>query len=228
MDMGVSEIDDITVYIYHDFDKLIEVYSDVRGRSESSSREAWDDGVIRGKATRDYVFINTSRGSSFSPNRMLLLTAHELSHAQRLGLHELYAGITADDVPEDGPRWLDEGIADFHEYQVLSLKGSYTYDFAREYFLGRADFHGSLRDMETQNGFVQSSPYYPFFAAELLASISGQSSLYDFYVALHPGTTWQAEFKNTFGLSIGEFYDRFEQHEAEGFPKLEIPKFVER
>ena len=226
--MGVSEIDDITAYVYHDFDKLIEVYSDVSGRSESRSREIWDDGVIRGLAGRDSIFINTSRGSSFSANRMLLLTAHELSHAQRHGLHELRAGFFYDDVPEHGPRWLDEGISDFHEYQVLSLTGSYTYDFAREYFLGRADFHGSLRDMEAQNGFVQSSPYYPFFAAELLASIAGESSLYDFYAALHPGTTWQAEFKNTFGLSIGEFYDRFEEHEAAGFPKLEIPKFVER
>ena len=226
--MGVSEIDDITAYVYHDFDKLIEVFSDLYGLSESRSREIWDEGALRGGAGRDSIFINTSQGSSFSPNRMLLLTAHELSHAQRYGLHELRAGFVYDEVPEHGPRWLDEGISDFHEYQVLSLTGSYTYDFAREYFLGRADFHGSLRDMEAQSGFVQSSPYYPFFAAELLASIAGESSLYEFYARLHPETTWQAEFKNTFGLSIGEFYDRFEAHEAAGFPKLEIPKFVER
>ena len=121
--MGVPEIDDITAYVYHDFDKLIEAYSDVHGRSESRSREIWDDGVIRGRGGRDYVFINTSRGSSFSPNRMLLLTAHELSHAQCHGLHELYVGISADEVPEHGPRWLDEGISGFHEYQVLSLTG---------------------------------------------------------------------------------------------------------
>ena len=228
--MGVPEIDDLTAYVYHDFDKMVEVYSDLYGLSESRSREIWDDGVIRGRGGRDYVFINTSQGSSFSPNRMLLLTAHELSHAQRLGLHELQAGFFYDEVPEDGPRWLDEGISGFHEYQALSLTGYYTYDFAREYFLETSDFYGSLRGMEDQKGFKspQNSSDYSFFAVELLASIAGQSSLYDFYAALHPETTWQAEFKNTFGLSIGEFYDLFEAHEAAGFPKLDIPKFVER
>ena len=223
--MGMPEIDDITVYLYHDFDTFLEAYVSATG-SERSARIMWE--IHGGLANRDHVFIKTSRDSNLSELGQIVLVSHEFSHAQRHGLHELQVGFFYDEVSEYGPRWLDEGISQFHEYQVLQLANHYSYESLREFYLNQSDFRGSLRDMEAQNGFVQSSRYYPFFAVDLLASIAGESSLYEFYAALHPGTTWQAEFKNTFGLSIGEFYDRFEQHEAAGFPKLDIPKFVER
>ena len=63
-------------------------------------------------------------------------------------------------------------------------------------------------------------------AAELLAGISGEESLLGYWDALKPGTTWQKEFKNTFGTPIEEFYELFEKHRAAGFPEVEIPKSV--
>ena len=226
--MDMPEIDDITVYLYHDVDKFLDAYVSATGYSGSNARNLWE--IYGGLATRDYVFIKTSRDSNLSEFDQILLFSHELSHAQRYGLHELRAGFFYDEVPEHGPRWLDEGISQFHESQVLQLANHYSYESLREFYLNQSDFRGSLRNMETQNGFQspQNSTDHIFFAAELLASIAGQSSLYEFYDNLHPRTTWQRQFQKTFGLSINKFYDLFEKHEAQGFPKLEIPKFVER
>ena len=229
--MGMPKIDDVSVYYIRNFDDLVEEYSRVSGFSESFSRDLWSSALGVFNFYNNFVFINGSQTViSQQPVLQTEVLAHEISHAQRHGLYNLL--ITWDDygVINSGPVWLDEGIAYFHQYKTSSTAGFFTYNHRRRSILEVIDFYGSLRDMENREGFksVENNFNYPFFAAELLASIAGESSLYEFYAALHPETTWQAEFKNTFGLSVGEFYDLFEQHEAAGFPKLDIPKFVER
>ena len=62
------------------------------------------------------------------------------------------------------------------------------------------------------------------FAAELLAATAGEKSLYDFYGRLKPGVSWQETFKDTFGMSIDDFYDRFEEWKQEGFPNPGISR----
>ena len=61
-------------------------------------------------------------------------------------------------------------------------------------------------------------------AGELLASLAGESSLIKYYTNLTIGTTWQKEFQRTFGMTVDEFYELFEEHRAAGFPEVELPK----
>lgn len=135
-----------------------------------------------------------------------------------------------DKLQEFWPVWVEEGISNYHSDRALSDSGFYPFEERRAFFIEAFGSYGSLRNMEDWDGHYSrdNSPIYPFLAAELMESLGGEGSLFEFYARLHPETTWQAEFKNTFGMSIGEFYDLFEEHEAAGFPELEIPKFVER
>ena len=56
-------------------------------------------------------------------------------------------------------------------------------------------------------------------AGELLASLAGQSSLFDFYKLLQPGTTWQEAFGAAFGMTVEEFYELFEKT-----PRRRVPR----
>ena len=88
----------------------------------------------------------------------------------------------------------------------------------------RVDAH--LSSMEHQDGFSAAggSKYtYSLLAAELLASYAGEASLLGYCHAAQPGATWQEAFERTFGIAVEEFYDRFEEHRAAGFPEVEIP-----
>ena len=60
-------------------------------------------------------------------------------------------------------------------------------------------------------------------AAELLASRTGEPSLFHFYSMTQPGTTWQEAFQAVFGMTVEEFYELFEEHRAAGFPEVELP-----
>ena len=161
--------------------------------------------------------------------------AHELSHAQRDALSELNTSDTNVEFPPDGgPVWLEEGNAVFLACHAISESGLWSYENVRNYYLNRIktspSASGSLEEIEAFSDFHSnglSSYSYSMLAVELLASFTGQSSLMDYYESLKAGTTWQDVFQSTFGMSVNEFYERFEEHEARGFPSLETPKFVD-
>ena len=229
--MGMPELEkDITVYAYHGVRRLFDAYYDVYGKFQGISkndipRYFWNSA---GLSADGYVFFNTLNLSH--KERQIRIAAHELSHAHHAILSSLSL-LSFNMVPDGGPRWLEEGIAEFVSRRIVPEDERVSYEMVREEFLQfNLSNIGPLDTIETPAVFKRSSQNYGYsmLAVELLASRSGESSLMKYYASLRPGTTWQTVFRNTFGLSISEFYDLFEQHEAAGFPKLEIPKFVER
>ena len=237
--LGMPELESEVVVYADSADNLADIiYGLFSGSSDISRdwvhKEVLDDGLLRGLSRYEYAFINTSVISSRLVSRGLKTVAHEVSHAQSSNLSnlQLYASSSSSGVPDAGPVWLAEGSAEFLAWRALSAGGVVSYDDQRSLFVWDLNDMDpeALGKFETVRGFKSSwiNYHYSMFAAELLASHAGESSLIEYYDSLRSGAAWQTVFRNTFGLSIGEFYDRFEKHEAAGFPKLEIPKFVER
>ena len=230
MRADVPEIEgSITFYLYYNLDNFVEAYAEDKGLDEDRARERLEFSFTSyagfAIATDDFFAVNTSKEYFLGGHNVIEASAHELSHAVRGSLVKDLGKLQ-----EFEPIWMNEGISDYHSTRALSDSGFYPFEENRAFSIEAFGSYGSLRNMEDWDGHYSgdNSPIYPFLAAELMESLGGEGSLFEFYARLHPETTWQAEFKNTFGLSIGEFYGRFEQHEAAGFPKLDIPKFVER
>ena len=62
---------------------------------------------------------------------------------------------------------------------------------------------------------------YSMMAVELLASYKGDGAILDYWASLDPGAVWETQFRKAFGISVDEFYARFNEHAGAGFPKLE-------
>ena len=81
-----------------------------------------------------------------------------------------------------------------------------------------------LRGMETWEGGLKGYSYdLPLLGAELLASYAGEDALLRLYMLQRPGTTWQEAFQSAFGMTVGEFYQLFEEHVAADFPDPNRP-----
>ena len=235
--IGMPEMEkDIFIYV-DNFDNLVDLFYDLFRKSSNTSRETVRTETFskgpKSFAVDEHVFINDSGIKPEQYWRGLKTAAHEFNHAQSSNLSDLnLVSPSPNQTPYAGPFWLAEGYAEFLAWRALSYGGVTSYEDRRYLFahdLKTGDLK-ELSEIESRSGFRSQALNYAhsMFAVELLASLSGESSLMEYYASLRSGAAWQTVFKNTFGLSIGEFYDRFEEHEADGFPKLDIPKLVER
>ena len=235
--LGLPEIKkDITFYLYHNLDALSAAYARVTGVSVDYARYHWGGKFSVGEAgeTGDggWIFVNTSdpwvREDPY-PVNLRSLSAGEFVGALSYALSELSLSSGTGEVPKAGPRWLASAIFTILQTRALAEGGVISYDTERNSLVERAKYVGKqpLSEMETWGGFigVRGYPYeYSAMAGELLASLAGESSLIKYYTNLTIGTTWQKEFQRTFGMTVDEFYELFEEHRAAGFPEVELPK----
>ena len=234
--LGLPEIKkDITFYLYHNHDALFAAYTRATGVSVDGARDHWAGGDSAGINGEGWVFVNTSgrwfREDSYpsKPLKLMSVSAGEFVGALDHALSELSLSSGTDEVPLAGPRWLKSGITTILQTRALAEGGVISYDTERNSLVERAKYVGKhpLSEMETWGGFigVRGYPYeYSAMAGELLASLAGESSLIKYYTNLTIGTTWQKEFQRTFGMTVDEFYELFEEHRAAGFPEVELPK----
>ena len=223
--IGMPDMEgEITAYVFHNPDKLAEAYYE---RFDWSGPEVFGLKNRNGFAEEGFFFMNTSNLDAYHLHFQYRLSAHELNHTQTADLSSLSFAAGYGEVPLTGPKWLDEGTADFMAWQALSEGGIIPYETMRELFLRNAErIPEPLEELSTSAGFNSkfNSGDHSVLAVELLASRSGQGSLFDYYASLEPGTMWRGQFQETFGIGISEFYDLFEQHRKAGFPELELPK----
>ena len=219
--LGMSGIKTkVRLSLFHDQDKFIAAYEARTGGK--ANRNVLESTAVAGEGN---INVNALRleEQKTSLESLRKIIAHEMVHA--LG-HEL-AGVRggSDDysIPKTGPRWLTEGIAEFLAYQAMSAADNLDYDTKRIWeFVEQGKYVDMpLSKLETMVGIraARGSTYnYFLLAAELLASRTGQNSLIRYYTLLQPGTTWQEAFQTTFGITVDEFYQVFEEHRAAGFP----------
>ena len=119
------------------------------------------------------------------------------------------------------PRWFVEGMATYFHGFISSIHGG---DLCRG---DCVDWINGVPVSEIPLSSSEDSIYCAHacgaFAIELLASIVGQRHIVDFYIMQRPGQTWQQTFKEAFGISVPDFYARYDRHRAAGFPELNPP-----
>ena len=75
--------------------------------------------------------------------------------------------------------------------------------------------------METY-GAAPRPPYWvgralSFLAGEWLAERAGEPALFEYYRLLPTSDSWEAAFEGAFGITIDDFYEKFEAYRAAGF-----------
>ena len=229
--LGLPEISDhITLHMYEDFETVVETYSIQAGQSNSFSRDFWKERFA--DSWPDWAFINLSNAAvDGSIQDVPLLAFHIANTFTRFILYhlsELLPGASEGQVPQMGPYWLYLGINYYLRGQAISTACLVQYEEIREtsHVVQANLVERPLRGMETREGFVgedRTGHRVGLLAAELLSSYSGQSSLVRYFAFLQPGTPWQEAFEAAFGVTVEEFYDRFEAHRAAGFPVVDAP-----
>ena len=159
-----------------------------------------------------------SSGSAFRNGRsdVQRMLAHEAFHLIQYELVGAKSRSCCDQerVSVVGPTWLMEGAAEYamfrHQADVhgqnLSRMLSRSRAIAQQY-------RNSLANLEVGNQFyaVRDSYSIGAFATHMLLEIAGQSSVPQFYLALRRSGNWKRAFESAFGLSVEEFYLRFDE-----------------
>ena len=121
---------------------------------------------------------------------------------------------------------MQEGFAEFHGMAALAQGGIRPYEQRRHQHLSwalRVDV--SLKETETYDGLLAGNGRFDLaaLAAELLASQSSERALIRYWTLLGPDITWQQAFQDAFGVTIDDFYTRFANHRANGYPHRHPP-----
>ena len=226
-DLTGHRTEDFTVFLYTDREELLDRWMSHRGRPahlRDRERERWT--TPGGRAGDGFIFwldsdYLTEASPDISPGAQRLLT-HEYVHVvqHRHGPSGPRVGDHA--VPRIGPVWLTEGVAEYlaRRHFAAVLTPRHEEDPYDRVFRMQAEVAGSvegeLRTLETRAGVEQSFPYtghtyaLSSIAAQQLAQHAGEAALLDYYAALGETGNWRSSFESTFGLTIEEFYEKFD------------------
>lgn len=244
--MGLPDpVEQITITIYKDREKMARKYSVDTGLSLEASQRYWEQASAVAGRRSIHALAPVS----------LTSMVHELAHTNfqtgLVGFSEHKGGMS--------PRWLGEGTAEL--VVTLLLREGYPKALnqgqrSRAETISRALSTGvTLRDAEVwppseygrvgtdEAGLNKVSCIYScgYLAAELLASHIGVSKLFDYYKHVEawmepwdyagrgedPPREWRQAFEDAYGMTVQEFYELFEEHRAAGFPKPSADWFPE-
>ena len=230
--LGMPEIDaDIKAYIYSfppELKKEAFVQSfclDIYIHNSNTGEETYDSIRV------SKIFLN----EDFDKSHWISTFAHEVFHTYQELLRESQCTTNDPDILDYEPDWLKEGSA-----KLFEIRASFEVPKRYSHIFGPPDFQ-SYDEIRTNIAYLLKDSTLPlaaleenvegdyaynhaFLAAEYLASIAGESSMLRFYGSLRPDKPWRESFQKAFGMGIDEFYNRFDEHQANGFPKLDIPK----
>ena len=225
--LGMSDMrNKLNLYLYSTEDELARAIANEEGTSQQNAREYLNDDYPVTSGQR-WMTINASDEwfSETSIEYRMIFVGQELTLR--------YQAVMAPYNYHKSPYWLDFGVAEFLALQSLSEYGVLNYDSRRwEIVDGALGVEKTLSGMVTWEGYsgVNNGDRddYSILAVELLTSRAGQSALIEYYKLLKLNSTWLEAFYKAFGMTVEEFYDLFSRHRADGFPKVDIPKFVTR
>lgn len=207
-----------SVYAYVNLEALLS--EDVRTRNDSATsqdsmliRQRFENHQWRAMASSDRIYILVNQDwLSFQDQVASSALAHEYFHL----FQEYRAKRALEDV---GPLWLTEGAAEYAASRVTARFGLIDPQqlHAEKTAYSRGLLNPLIRAEEEEDA---TAPYtLGYLAAEYLASSFGEPAiLRKFWDAQASGATWQAAFASTFGMSIDDFYSRFELYRKTRFP----------
>ena len=225
--LGMPETQsEVTIYMYKDIEKLASAYARETNRSMENSREIWETATGRASDSQIFLSVSSHSWSNRESKYQVKIMAHEMYHMYQNDLSGLRSASADHVVPEAGPRWLREGIAEYLAYKSLSEAGILSYQSERNRFVSSAKrIDKPLREMEKREGYRGVGGVYNHFliAAELLAKYSDDSALLEYHALQDLKTTWQEAFEKAFRMNVDKFYELFEEHRAAGFPDPNRP-----
>ncbi len=127
-------------------------------------------------------------------------------------------------VGSKGPLWLIEGAAEFESYRVMANLGQAHLSQARSDKIiqtrGLLNSLSSMEQLTTAEVEDTGAPYsLGYLAVErLIADYGGERALLQFWDEQSKGATWQSAFQSAFGISLSNFYAKFEAYRREQFP----------
>jgi hypothetical protein len=192
---------------------------------------AQGDGDVLGDAGPGEITLYTAvwRDEPLDVRQTVVL--HEYYHALQFHLaksldveYEEDYEPSDEDVDYEGPRWLVEGTAVYAAARAMDAAGLFPYAKERESRMElAAETTTKLRDLETTAQTARAADvdaHYTlgYFAAELLARTTPNDPyLRTYWTALGEGLTYERAFRRTFGMTLEEFYTRFEAHRQGGY-----------
>ena len=224
--IGMPRIDrPITIFLHRNLDALAAEFEATTGR-ELENRVAPDFAAGRNPFANgsNWVVVNTSadRYREWPAETRGRELGGRLTDAFLQEMSGLRLWAPADHVPPGGPAWLSQGSKRYITYQALRSTGPESCDPTRGTYAHFSESEDTpLSEAETSEDFwaVENSSALGFLAVELLAEQAGPESIMGHFAALQHGTNWQETFHAAFGITIEEFYQRFEEHRAAGFPR---------
>lgn len=183
------------------------------------------DLCLDGGKTQGYVVI---KDAIYDPANLgydgSALLAHEFFHIVQFQM----AGLERKQFMRDGfvdtanlfPVWFSEGTANFVGFSVATLALGSTYWESRPAMFRYAPpspetNRNTLKDYEIRNGPGNYSPTYPYvigqFATEYLVASVGFQKMLDIWISFQKTNDFEVSFEKTVGISLDEFYGRFEK-----------------
>ncbi len=185
---------EVTFYFAANREVLEDGYRDVRGRSPSAT--------LCANSGSEVIFIATYR---------CFPVAHEYFHSiqQDLSGNNYLAS----------PTWIVEGSAFYTDFQQRYSRGQASY--LPRYLFTWATLGPELT-LETSSSLSYGDrARLGYVAFEWLAEEVGEAAIIDYFALLKMSDTWETAFQRAFGLSVDDFYAKFEEHRREVAPPFE-------
>lgn len=188
---------------------------------------AWQVTSIKGSGTRNDCGLGSYVAVFVGANCFLVpsVYAHEYFH------HIQQAwGTLQPNYYIGGPEWELEGQAHYWDTLFDAQDDETIYERVRSQWVANAAAASApvLNDPELANSDNGAEYWLGALAAEMLASIAGRHAIQDWYTAMVAAyretqdfeVAEQRGFRETYGISMDEFYRRFAEWRADGFPPL--------
>ena len=185
---------DVTFYFASDRESLVDTYRQVRGRDPASN--------LCADSTGNATFIATYR---------CFPVAHEYFHS----IQQYLSG----DSYRGSPTWIVEGSAVYTDFQRRYSRGTASYEEAYHFIWSSLGIELDSETAATMRASIANSIGY--LAMEWLADEAGEAAIVDYFGALKSAEDWETAFERAFGLSVSEFYSRFEAYRLEVAPPFE-------
>ncbi len=214
-----ADLGPVTIYTFSDINLYIDqifpaIQYDVPTYTKSKFVQDWVAGGGGNTAAKDIVVISSDFLAWKDDANVCYKSknvAHELFHMlqSRLMHHGLFRPAL-----DYGPEWLKEGSAEVFGHKIANGLNDCSYSTQADIWLNNS-ITANYPLKEVEGGDFSSKMQFwslaPYAVGDLIAiAPDGEESVIEYYAEIGKGTPWKESFKLAFGLSIDEFYSRFD------------------
>lgn len=220
---ALGQVGPLTIFAYSNVDALVAEEDKALNRASTSAesietRRRYEANILPAEAILGSIFVYAGKAwqaRTLETNSSTL--THEYFHNAQYYLSGLGPGKT-------GATWFVEGGAEYATYYTLAKVGLANLETVRSNKLGQTrGLSNPLSSIENRAG-SEMEDYNARYSlgylavAYLASSYGDQAVIQEYWEAMRAGVSWQVAFQTTFGISVADFYRRFEAYRAAQFP----------